>query len=126
MEEKIRKEGIWMRMVKKACKVLIVIGVCTAIFFCWGFCRIPNGGELIATSVSPDEQYTINAYLHVNSLSSDAIRCEMVNNKNGRTKNIYWDYPKSIAKIRWTCDDTVDINGVILNVERDKYDFRWD
>lgn len=113
-------------MVKKILKIIVVFGLLIAIFTYWAFCRIPKGGELLTTYVSPKGEYTIYVYLHTNSLSSDAIRCEVLNQGSGKTKNIYWDYPQNAAYVRWVCEDTVDINGIVLNVEKDKYDFRWD
>lgn len=115
-----------MRLVKRILKILIVLALCVAIVNYIFFVRIPDGGELIEKSTSPKGEYTLNVYVHESSLSADALRCEVLNHENGRSKNIYWNYPKSTAEIRWISDDTVDIDGIILNVKKDKYDFRWD
>ena len=111
---------------RKILKPLAAIFVCIGLFFYWGFARIPEGGTLIDTVASPRNDYTINVFLHENSLSADAIRCESVNNHNGSTRNIYWNYPEDAAEVKWISEEVVDINGIELNVNKDKYDFRWD
>ncbi len=54
-----------------------------------------------------------------------SVRCS-VTDANGNTRNIYWNYRESEADIEWTDDVTVSINGIVLNVEIDKYDYRVD
>lgn len=59
----------------------------------------------------------------VTSLSSGAVRGELVFNKrNGKTKNIYWNYPESTATVEWLDNKTVRINGHTLEVPNGKYD----
>ena len=61
----------------------------------------------------------------VTSLSADAVRGELVfNERNGKTKNIYWNYRESTAKIEWLDNKTVVINGHTLEVPNEKFDFR--
>lgn len=115
-----------MQKIKKIIKALLVLAVCIVVLFCWIFSRIPEGGVLLSSSASLDGEYTVNVYLHENSLSADAVRCEVVNSNHERARNIYWNYPESTAKIQWMDDDTVSINGIVLDVRTDKYDFRWD
>lgn len=86
--------------------------------------RLPTG-EYLTEEMSPDGTYTLKAYVSVTSLSSDAVRGELVfNERNGKTKNIYWNYPESSAKIEWLDNKTVVINGHKLEVPNDKYDWR--
>ena len=83
-------------------------------------------GTLINTSVSPDGKYTVRAYLCDGGATVDhAVRCS-VTDAEGNTRNIYWNYHESEAEIEWTDDVTVSINGIILNVETGKYDYRVD
>ena len=86
--------------------------------------RLPTG-EYLTEETSPDGTYTLKAYVSVKSLSSDAVRGELVFNKdNGKTKNIYWNYPESTAEIEWLDNKTVVINGHTLEVPKGKYDWR--
>ena len=41
-----------------------------------------------------------------------------------RKKKIYWNYPCSDADIVWIDNDTVQINGIELEVFKDIYDYR--
>ena len=86
--------------------------------------RLPTG-EYLTEETSPDGTYTLKAYVSIKSLSSDAVRGELVFNKhNGKTKNIYWNYRESTAKIEWLDNETVEINGHKLEVPNEKFDFR--
>ena len=84
-------------------------------------------GEFLTEESSPDGKYTLKAYVtNGGATTSYAIRGELVfNEKNGKTKNIYWNYREEIAKIYWVDHDTVIINNRTLNVPKEKYDFRY-
>lgn len=117
---------------KKILNVIIIIG---ALFFSfigygvyWAFydmSRLPKG-EYLTEKTSPDGKYTLKAYItNGGATTSYAIRGELVfNEKNNKTKNIYWNYGEDIANITWTDLDTVVINEHPLDVPNDKYDFR--
>lgn len=83
-------------------------------------------GDFIAASTSPDNTYTLNAYLidTGGALGAFAIRGELLNNLKGTRKNIYWDYRVEKANMRWLDDTHLVINGKTLNVEKETYDFR--
>lgn len=83
-------------------------------------------GEYLTEETSPDGTYTLKAYLtNGGATTSYSIRGELVfNNRNGKTKNIYWNYREETANIEWTDNDTVVINGHTLNVPKEKFDFR--
>ncbi|MER2237859.1 MAG: DUF5412 family protein, partial [Psychrobacillus sp.] len=52
-------------------------------------------------------------------------RGELVfNDKDNKTKNIYWNYREESANISWTDNNTVIINGHTLDVTKEKFDFR--
>ena len=86
--------------------------------------RLPTG-EYLTEETSPDGTYTLKAYVSSPSLSADAVRGELVfNERKGKTKNIYWNYRESTAKIEWLDNETVAINGHILEVPNGKYDWR--
>lgn len=86
--------------------------------------RLPTG-ELLTEEISPDGTYTVRTYVTYNSMSDDAVRGELIYNKrNGKSKNIYWNYPESTATIMWIDNSTVDINGHQLKVPKEKFDWR--
>lgn len=86
--------------------------------------RLPTG-KYLTEETSPDGTYTLKAYVSSPSLSADAVRGELVfNERNGKTKNIYWNYRESTAKIEWLDNKTVVINGHTLEVPNGKFDFR--
>lgn len=86
--------------------------------------RLPTG-EYLTEETSPDGTYTLKTYVSSPSLSADAVRGELIFNKrNGKTKNIYWNYRESTAKIEWLDNKTVVLNGHILKVPNGKYDWR--
>lgn len=74
---------------------------------------------------SPSKMYTVNSYICSSAGITDwAARCEVVNNLSGEKRNIYWDYKIEVVKIAWVNDNTVSINGHIINVEKEDYDWR--
>lgn len=93
-------------------------------FFSMG--SLPKG-ELLYKVDSPTNEYTINIYIvrGKNVTVSDSIRGELVfNNRIKFSKNIYWQYRQSWVDVIWLDNYIVNINGVILDVRRDVYDFR--
>ncbi|RPJ98358.1 DUF5412 domain-containing protein [Priestia endophytica] len=87
--------------------------------------RLPTG-DYLTEEKSPDGVYTLKAYVtNGGATTSFAVRGELVfNNKSKKTKNIYWNYREESADIKWIDNNTVAINGHILNVPNDKFDFR--
>ena len=75
---------------------------------------------------SPGGLYTLKAYLtNGGATTSYAVRGELVfNEDNNKAKNIYWNEREETANITWTDNDTVEINGLTLDVPDDKFDFR--
>ena len=95
----------------------------------WAFYDIQRleGQEVIEEVTSPNGTYTITAYLNSGGATTDyAVLCSVKKNGRNKEKNIYWQYHCEGAGIVWLDDNTVRINGVELNVERDTYDYRRD
>lgn len=92
-------------------------------FFSTG--RLPEG-ELIGESMSPDGTYLIKVYrTNGGATVSYAIRAELhFLKQNRKPKNIYWNYREDDADIVWHGDGKVEINGHVLNLPHDVYDFR--
>ena len=85
--------------------------------------NLPHG-EFILESMSPNGTHTINAYLIYPALSSPSVRCEVIGNGTNKTRNIYWQYLEGWADILWETDEVVFINGIRLDVRKDKYNSR--
>ncbi|MCR1898617.1 DUF5412 domain-containing protein [Irregularibacter muris] len=115
-------------MRKRLLIIFVVIITFLAYGIYWAFFDINRleKGELISQVHSPDETYTIKAYLiNGGATTSYAIRGELNFNKyRKKPKNIYWSYREENAVIVWVDDDTVIINGIQLNVPNEKFDFR--
>ena len=93
----------------------------------WAFYNIQRlkGQEYITELTSPDESYTVTTYLNNGGATTDyAVLGTLKNNKNNKTKNIYWQYHCEKADIEWLDNETVEINGKELNVKDDIYDYR--
>jgi hypothetical protein len=84
-----------------------------------------KGQEKIQELTSPDGQYTLLAYLNNDGATTNyAVLCSVKNNQTGKTKNIYWNYPCWNAEVTWLDGHTVTINGIVLNVRSDTFDYR--
>jgi len=95
----------------------------------WAFFDIQRieGQEVIEEVISPNDTYTITAYLNNGGATTDyAVLCSVTENQTGKERNIYWQYHCSEAKIEWKDEKTVIINGVELDVLKDSYDYRND
>lgn len=104
--------------------ILVLLGIFLYTFFV-SMESLPKGEFLVKES-SPDGKFTLKAYVtNGGATTSYAVRGELVfNEKNGKTKNIYWNYREEDAEISWVDNDTVIINNHTLNVPKEKYDFR--
>ena len=84
-----------------------------------------RGQEEIAVSDSPTGAYTVTAYRNDGGATTAyAVLCSVRDNQSGRRRNIYWQYRCEDAQIEWLDETTVRINGVVLDVRSDVYDFR--
>ncbi len=81
-------------------------------------------GEYINSYKNSEADCKINIYLCSGSATTGySIRGE-VEYKNARTKNIYWSYNEQRAEVSWIDSETVNINGRVLNIYNDVFDFR--
>lgn len=110
------------------CLGIIIIVLLLVSYFVYHFFYSMNNlpeGQLIKKSHSPNHTYTLNLYRADSGATSRySIRGELIDNGNENTKNIYWGYDERQAKVSWKNNHVVNINGHILDVEKDKYDFR--
>lgn len=106
--------------------VFIIIGGVSYIIN-WAFFDIQriNGQEYLDESTSPNGTYTVTTYLNNGgATTSYAVLGTLKNNKNGKSKNIYWQYRCEKAEMEWLNDETIKINGIELNVKSEIYDYR--
>ncbi|MED0676191.1 DUF5412 family protein [Aneurinibacillus thermoaerophilus] len=106
--------------------ILIFAGVIGYVYYSlfYSMSNLPKG-DFIKKVDSPDKNYTIQMYIvNGGATVSTAVRGELITNKKGTKKNIYWDYKTSDTNVKWLDNDTVSINGHEINVEKDVYDFR--
>lgn len=84
-----------------------------------------NGQEYLDESTSPNGMYTVTAYLNNGGATVDyAVLGRLKNNRNGKMKNIYWQYHCKKAEMEWVNDETLKINDQLLNVKDEIYDYR--
>jgi hypothetical protein len=119
---------------KKSRKHKVIIILLLLIFLIvygiyWAFFDIQRieGEEFLSESTSPDGRYTVTAYLNNGGATTDyAVLCTATDNETGRDRNIYWNYKCEKAEFEWVDEDTtiIIINGIELDVMKDKYDWR--
>lgn len=81
-----------------------------------------KGDQVIGTYPSADGTYIVTTYLNSGNMTTDfAVLGRVKNTKTNRSRNIYWKYHCSFAYVRWSDGDTVVINDIILDVEKDTY-----
>lgn len=87
--------------------------------------RLPQG-DYITQSKSPNNEYIVKLYLCNGGATVDySVRGELIiNGKNNKHKNIYWDYKTSESNIEWIDGHTVSINGHTIHCPNGEYDFR--
>jgi hypothetical protein len=117
---------------KKRLKGFVIAGLAIVLLLgyavYWAFydmARLPTG-EYLTEETSSNGEYTLKAYItNGGATTAYSIRGELVfNDQDSKVKNIYWNYREETADISWQDNDTVIINGHILNVPGDKFDFR--
>ncbi|OCB01081.1 DUF5412 family protein [Clostridium beijerinckii] len=93
----------------------------------WAFFDIQriNGQEVLNNLTSPKGIYTVTTYLNNGGATTNfAVLGVLRNNKNGETKNIYWQYPCNKADMEWLNDEKIKINNIEINVKNQIYDYR--
>lgn len=88
-----------------------------------GLQNLPEGTKLSETP-SPSSSYSVAVYRVSNDKMGDAVRGELWNKQDGKRSNIFWQIGQSDATVTWSDDTTVSINGILLDVETDTYDWR--
>ena len=82
-------------------------------------------GNFIYSSNSPSKAYRIDAFRCSGNATTDfSIRCSVYILGTKKQRNIYWAYHQEDVDIEWISESDVSINGVVLNVLTDSYDWR--
>jgi hypothetical protein len=62
----------------------------------------------LTEATSPNGAYTVTAYLNNGGATTSYVTlCTLKNNKNGKAKNIYWQYRSEKAEMEWLNDEIV-------------------
>lgn len=115
---------------KNLLRIVIIIAIIiggAAYAFNWAFLNIQriDGQEYLTELSSPDGTYTVTAYLNNGGATTGyAVLGTLENNENGKVKNIYWQYRCEKAEMEWLNDETIKINGIVLKVKNEIYDYR--
>lgn len=115
---------------KNLLRIVIIIAIIiggVAYAFNWAFLNIQriDGQEYLTELSSPDGTYTVTAYLNNGGATTGyAVLGTLENNENGKVKNIYWQYRCEKAEMEWLNDETIKINGIVLKVKNEIYDYR--
>ena len=121
-----------MLKVKNNTKVLsfiFVAGILICFILISSSCGFSTAEEHISTSTSPDKTYTLEAYKVNGGATVDySIKVYKLSDTMRLEKTlIYNKYHEYDAKIEWINNDTVSINGVILDLSKNEtYDWRDD
>ena len=121
------KKAIWITSIVLGSVLVLFLALIFAVR--WAFFDIQRieGQNELTVSQSPNGKYTVTAYLNDGGATTGfAVLCIVKDNESDKEKNIYWNYHCNSADIKWVDEDTVDINGEVLDVETDTYDFRLD
>ena len=121
------KKAIWITSIVLGSVLVLFLALIFAVR--WAFFDIQRieGQNELTVSQSPNGKYTVTAYLNDGGATTGfAVLCTVKDNESDKEKNIYWNYHCNSADIKWIDEDTVDINGEVLDVETDTYDFRLD
>lgn len=79
-------------------------------------------GDYVNSLNSPNGEYTLKAYRYSGGPTVDwSLRIEVINNSTSKKNNIYWKYHEKDADMKWLDNETVEINGIKLNIHKDYY-----
>lgn len=97
-----------------------LIFACIGVAFVFSSCGFFVSEELISTSVSPNKTYQLQAYLiNGGATTSYTVKVYSVNDQLFFNKKlIYSKYRDYDVEIKWIDDKNVEINGVVLNLEK--------
>ena len=74
-------------------------------------------GEYRSTSFSPDKKSELKVY-SIETDIGNAVRVSRT--RNGKTENVFWQVDSKNASIFWKDNNTVIINGIMLDFSKDE------
>lgn len=120
IQKKTKTEGLNILIIS----IIIVLFVYWFNWYLFDIDRL-KGQELLKEESSPNSNYKVECYLNNGGATVDfAVLCKVIDNKNKKERNIYWEYHCSEAEVTWKDETTVIINEMELDVLKDTYDFR--
>lgn len=104
---------------------IFLVGYIVYFKFIYDFDNLPKW-IYVESVISPNKKYRLNSYLISGGATNDwTLRVEIEYLKTKEKHNIYWKYHDKESNIKWINNDYVKINGMKLNVFKEKYDFRF-
>ena len=106
--------------------ILVCMIVCVHKFYkSYTSIEMIEGEESIGKKRSPDGRYEAQAYRNNGGATTDyAVLVVLSDLKNGTEKNIFWDYHCDHANMKWNSNDIIEINGIVLKVPDQVYNYR--
>lgn len=84
-----------------------------------------KGEECIRKIRSPDSRYEAQVFRNNGGATTDyAVLVVLVDLKSRTEKNIFWEYHCDKAEIEWHSKNKIEINGIVLKVPNEVYDYR--
>lgn len=124
------EKNVMIKRKKRVIKSVIILFVLVVLVFSlvyqlfYSMDHLPKG-DIMGSFESPDQSYAVNMYLYNGgATSSYAVRGELIITQTGKRKNIYWKYKEEKSVVIWINDSMVSINGIILDVTRDRWDWK--
>lgn len=121
-------------MKKSSKKIIVIILILTIAivgfisYACFFSTDVIDGQEEIASYTSPEGTYQLVIFRNDGGATTSYAVLGVLykNDDSNYSRNIYWENRQDDADVEWLDDDTVIINGHrIENVEKDKFDFRY-
>ena len=97
--------------------IVLIITTTIIIYYAYIILKFSNFGgdfipKIVASTDSPNKRYTINLYfIDGGPISANADRIEIVDNKNNKKWNIYYEYKRNIKEYKWIDNERILING---------------
>ena len=83
-------------------------------------------GTLIADIPSPDKKYNLQLYKGTGGATvAEWITADIKDNYRGKVYTLYYCYRQGRADAKWVNIDTVEINGIILDIHTMRYNSSW-
>lgn len=104
--------------------VLMIVGI-YRVYKSFTSIDMIKGEEYIGKEKSPDGRYEVQAFRNNGGATTDyAVLVILVDLKKNTKKNIFWDYHCDQAEMKWHSNDKIEINGIVLQVPNEVYDYR--